>query len=752
MKTDDTYRYPADKKIALNHLEEFSVRSSQGKQFRCCDQRATVFKDFSIGVKLYFRFLLQMCILFGILTILVVPELVYNITGNYYDSASSSYLELTTIASQAGTTPGETDMSSINTSLKKQKIGKYVTIYTGIVTALAFMLIVGIFDIKNYQLSNSESKKTVVPSQFAVKVEGLPRTPKTPITEDELKHFFEMYGEVIECVFAKNFLGSMSIYQKLHDLKTEITKEKLKNKSKKITETPFLKKLLIKKELLKKKLQSKFKEMPNKFSELPNLHAYIMFNETASKEKLMNDYTRSVFVPKKLYFRGKYKLKISQPDNPSEIKWENLEVSCCSKLWRALFTIIFVFILLVLSIAACFAIQNSTSQMPTSSTCIKYDLSFSIGDLQSRIDAQSANKTEFKNCYCTTQSFISIVKDSSYALCKSYLYQLGKTWGIKIAGMIGVVVVNILLEILLELMAKFKRFSTATKEYVSLTTLLFISSFINMVIITLFVNANFGIYNAFKSVVQNKVGGFFFGGKFSDLDRNWFVQVGTSFIILGFINILVPQVIDVLVKKPLQLILRCCCANPSKLIQYELNSKYEGPPFLMYMRYAYTLGNIFMTMIFAPGVPVLLLLCFFQCGLLYWCDKYLFVSHYKRPSDFGTEINRRVFDILYWAAFFYIAFALWVYSCADVYPSTIGTVSMEVAGQMVNAFVGTNSGFFKRITSGSILVMFIVAVVVLGINVIKIFLGFLVYIFTCCVRRFIKPAENLCFKECTIVM
>ena len=182
----------------------------------------------------------------------------------------------------------------------------------------------------------------------------------------------------------------------------------------------------------------------------------------------------------------------------------------------------------------------------------------------------------------------------------------------------------------------------------------------------------------------------------------------------------------------------------------ELNSKYEGPPFLMYSRYAITIANIFMTMIFAPGIPVLIPLCFFQCGILYWCDKYLFVSHYKKPADLGHHINRRVFDILYWAALFYVAFALWIYTSSNIYPSSVSTVSLEVAGQFVLSLIGKSTGFFKRITSSATMVLLIAALLILAINILKIFIGFLIYVFSSCCKKLIKPyvEDRKNFRDC----
>jgi hypothetical protein len=174
----------------------------------------------------------------------------------------------------------------------------------------------------------------------------------------------------------------------------------------------------------------------------------------------------------------------------------------------------------------------------------------------------------------------------------------------------------------------------------------------------------------------------------------------------------------------------------------------------MYARYAYTLANIFTTMIFASGIPILFLLNFFQCGLMYWCDKYLFVSFFKKPGDLGPKINRRAFDILYWGALFSIGFSLWVFTCPDIYPTNTQNITIEVAGEIVVAIAGKSSTFFKRITGKSTVVVLLALLVILGVNVLKIFIGFLVYIFTRCCKKAKKPYAigKLSFKESNMII
>ena len=100
-----------------------------------------------------------------------------------------------------------------------------MTIYSAVVLGLGFMLIVGIFDIKNKKFSKEYSKKSIYPAQYAIKVKGLPAKIKNgpQIKENDLKAFFERnYGPVEECTFAKNYKGCLSIYTELSKIKIEI--------------------------------------------------------------------------------------------------------------------------------------------------------------------------------------------------------------------------------------------------------------------------------------------------------------------------------------------------------------------------------------------------------------------------------------------------------------------------------------------------------------------------------------------------
>ncbi len=74
--------------------------------------------------------------------------------------------------------------------------------------------------------------------------------------------------------------------------------------------------------------------------EYPSLHGYVVFNDVQSKMKVLATYKKydklcAEKMPKHLMIDQTYEPKIkSKVDEPSNILWENLEVTWFQYLWR----------------------------------------------------------------------------------------------------------------------------------------------------------------------------------------------------------------------------------------------------------------------------------------------------------------------------------------------------------------------------------------------------------------------------------
>lgn len=113
-------------------------------------------------------------------------------------------------------------------------------------------------------------------------------------------------------------------------------------------------------------------------------------------------------VPGNLKFLG-HRLAVEQKvDEPSNIKWENLDVSTGEKCWRMCVVIIAV---IGIMLATFFIIFVANIVKPTSSeSCPENEFTL--------VEAQTTSNSFIKDCYCKARSLSELKNDSTiYELC-----------------------------------------------------------------------------------------------------------------------------------------------------------------------------------------------------------------------------------------------------------------------------------------------------------------------------------------------
>ena len=99
---------PANKTKAKQYLTDTSLRDEDGKKYPFC-KNIDVFGKYSIGVKLYIKFLRKLIICLLFMSAIALIPIVSNILGGHYkntDSASS--FDYTTLGNQKGISFNET--------------------------------------------------------------------------------------------------------------------------------------------------------------------------------------------------------------------------------------------------------------------------------------------------------------------------------------------------------------------------------------------------------------------------------------------------------------------------------------------------------------------------------------------------------------------------------------------------------------------------------------------------------------------
>ncbi|KAG6974857.1 hypothetical protein JG688_00002848 [Phytophthora aleatoria] len=310
--------------------------------------------------------------------------------------------------------------------------------------------------------------------------------------------------------------------------------------------------------------------------------AFVVFNNLESRRRCLQDYRRSnqwlprKFQPKTLRFRDdKFPLTVLAAPEPSNILWENLEVTARSRRIRRSFTNSVTFLLLLLSgviiSAAQSAQQTFKDKAPPAGLC------------ESTLPEIFYASPGFLDAKTSIAEFGVIDGPqelwNTFLPCRGFLTDfLAKNAFIVIASAV-VVIVNIVLKSTLRGFASFERHTSESAKASAVALKMFAAQFLNTAIIVLVVNAALSL-NAVPVI------GELFRGKYSDFQRDWYPTVGMGVTMTMLINAIMPQCI---------LLLQLC---------EKMDQLYAGPTFDLAVRYPMILNSVFVTLVFCGGSPV----------------------------------------------------------------------------------------------------------------------------------------------------
>ena len=152
---------------------------------------------------------------------------------------------------------------------------------------------------------------------------------------------------------------------------------------------------------------------------------------------------------------------------------------------------------------------------------------------------------------------------------------------------------NYLIKIIYYNLSEFERYKTITKENSSLMKKQFYSMFINIAISTLLVNDNFQENNFFRGISEGLPGGtqYFFNGKYSDIDRSWYVKVSLAIIVMMITNLL-SSIVTTILFEVIYGIKRQWWSR-RQILQIDMNSCMDGSYFNLSYKYALTMSIYF---------------------------------------------------------------------------------------------------------------------------------------------------------------
>jgi hypothetical protein len=371
------------------------------------------------------------------------------------------------------------------------------------------------------------------------------------------------------------------------------------------------------------------------------------------------------------------------------------------------------------SFVAVFVSQYYQQSLPSTVTCA-----------QAGITSQDqVHDRESLFCFCGGLDAGKLLTEySNY--CSDFVLKFSIAKGLIFLTAASTVIVNALLQMFMDRLAKLERHGSVTSQQRGITSRLFWGLWFNTGVIILLVNAD----------VKPYVGRALLPGDYSDFDVDWFNEVGVSVLVTYvhrsmrarmslfcivcparccdwmlivsslltpfslsshppfafchsmFLNSMNPHLRSLLAI-PYDTCRRNKCAKYSKT-QLELNQLYQGRRFELAERYSVLLVTVFVCMMFSAGLPLLWLVASFTFFTTYWFDKTTFLRSYRIPPRYDESLDEYAASVLPVAVVPHLLLAIWFFSAPMTNSMGLGSY-VPVVGTDSSAVGPVRSGVFN---------------------------------------------------------
>eukprot|EP00741_Cyanophora_paradoxa_P004397 tig00000802_g4268.t1 len=291
-----------------------------------------------------------------------------------------------------------------------------------------------------------------------------------------------------------------------------------------------------------------------------------------------------------------------------------------------------------------------------------------------------------RNEYCEELDPGEVVREPR---CAPFLQDLAKLTGLQAAVVLVVTAVNLLTVRAVKRLTSFGRFHTATGRSLQSLWLLTVAQFVNTALIALAVNARLAGPGAEAAGVP------LFFGVYDDFESAWYRTVGASIVVALATSALSsgllpspsspsrPSAAGAPAARPPR---RGAAPAPpaagagaaGRQGRRDLDRAYEGRTFDVPSQLASALALLFTCLLYSAGMPILVPLAAALFTVTYWCEKVAFCRLYLKPPAFSIALARRAIGLAQGALLLHLAFACWIYSSPDIFPSE--EIGVEVAG------------------------------------------------------------------------
>ena len=612
--------------------------------------------QYGSGLELYLKLVKSLCFCFFIISGISIYPIYINSEGDGLSAGDIRQRWDAWAVSNTDKVYSNSDQDDNETLLFRIFVAD--AIYT-----VLFILFIVFLQIKSNLTVHKSFQKNVTLADYSIEVKGL---PEDGCDKETLKEHFMQFGPVHEVFLARKYDGLLKAYRERAIISNDLAYNNLQKQ--------FGKKVDITISNLKKKIDkfdikiNKSEASSNKLNdELKVVKAYVVFKDFNSRKSCFESYAKEKGCCKRLRsqkenlkYLKKFPLRVSRTDSPSNILYENLEVSKCSKFIRRVVSYSCVIIALIASIAMVYALKQYQDDLPSAGTCDAKNI-----DEDQGLDYAKEYYTSdtMKYCYCKGQKIADII-DSSDMLdyCSYFIEKLSMNVFLRILVSFGVVFVNFAIKIIFRVLGKYERHPSKSEEQLRLMGKVFLATFINTALVILAVNADFS-----DLATQDWLPKFIFNADYSDFTREWYTNVGSTIVSTMMISTFSPHCIMLLTFYPLGLCKRHCCTS-RYVSQAEANMKFSGADFDLATRNSFVLTVVFTCFLYSGGMPILNVVCCVTMFLLYWVDKFLILRHYRKPPLYNHLLNDKVLKYLPFAIIFHCGFSLYMYGATELFP------------------------------------------------------------------------------------
>lgn len=159
---------------------------------------------------------------------------------------------------------------------------------------------------------------------------------------------------------------------------------------------------------------------------------------------------------------------------------------------------------------------------------------------------------------------------------------------------------------------------------------------------------------------------FFDKSYYEDFSRGWFNDIGTKILLTMFISLVNPSLIYVFQMWVFRCINNMKAAGAKTMREYILNK--IPLVFDIEKRFALVLNIFFISIALSGGIPILILIISFSIMLLFFSEKYVFISYTKKPPMYTGIIMSFITKFLPVSSLLSIGFTIYMLGNPELYP------------------------------------------------------------------------------------